>query len=511
MPYSDPETPSRADVLTDAQTGLPNRLHGSVFLEAGWALALRGNGLAVVLMELDRRGEDGSVLQEEAAEHAVQTLGCILADRTRRMDLCARYTGARFLTILPDCPLEQARRYAREVKDSFDDSAFPRGRTKLLVGVSAIKDGMGSPDILLAAAERALYLASEQSRPPPTEPRRARAPVVVVEPPPTQLEALRVLVADDDEATLRATRRILERFGCEVTAVASAREALACITGPEAIDLLVTDIVMPEMSGFTLVDIATRACKDLPVLYMSGYPQEEVYWGGTPGPCSAFMSKPMEIHELRDAVVDLFDLDDGQTPPEKKPQTRGTKSPSAHLEIDGTPDIGVRLEGKILVVDDDQVIVGSLQRLFRRVGYAKPAGITDTRLVLDFVKREHVDLIIPDLYMPEVDGFQLLASLSSIFSAEEYLPILVITGDDSPEVRQRALAAGAMGFLTKPFDPAEAEARVPTCWRPALLRSASPAIGTFWKRWSGSVPPSWPIPGRRYSTGSRVQRSTGTT
>ena len=154
---------------------------------------------------------------------------------------------------------------------------------------------MGSPDILLAAAERALYLASEQSRPPPTEPRRARAPDVVVEPPPTQLEALRVLVADDDEATLRATRRILERFGCEVTAVASAREALSCITGPEAIDLLVTHIVMPEMSGFTLVDIATRARKDLPVLYMSGYPQEEVYWGGTPGPRSAFMSKPMRF------------------------------------------------------------------------------------------------------------------------------------------------------------------------------------------------------------------------
>lgn len=117
VPYSDPETPSRADVLTDAQTGLPNRLHASVFLEAGWALAFSGNGLAVVLMELDRRGEDGSVLQEEAAEHAVQTLGCILADRTRRMDLCARYTGARFLTILPDCPLEQARRYAREVAE----------------------------------------------------------------------------------------------------------------------------------------------------------------------------------------------------------------------------------------------------------------------------------------------------------------------------------------------------------------------------------------------------------
>lgn len=460
VPYSDPKTPSRADVLTDAQTGLPNRLHASVFLEAGWALALRGNGLGVVLMELGRRSENGSLLVEEAAEHAVQTLACVLADRTRRMDLCARYTGARFITVLPDCPLGQARRYARDVKDRFDSSEFPWGRMKLLIGVAAIEDGMGSPDVLLAAADRALYLASEESRQPLVEHIQPSEPVPVAEPPPTQLEALRVLVADDDEATLRATRRLLERFGCEVTAVLSAREALACITGPEAIDLLVTDIVMPEMSGFTLVDIATRVRKDLPVLYMSGYPQEEVYWGGTPGPRSAFMSKPMEIHELRDAVVRLLDLDDGETPSEKKPRTSKKKTWSARVEIDGTPVRGVRLEGKILVVDDDQAVVGSLQRLFRRVGYAKPAGLTDPRLVVDFVRREHVDLIILDLHMPEVDGFQVLALLSSISSSEEYLPILVITGDDSPEVRQRALAAGAMDFLTKPFDPPEAEARV---------------------------------------------------
>ena len=461
VPYSDPQTPSRDDVLTDRQTGLPNRLHSSVFLEAAWALAIRGNGLAVVLLELDRLDKSGAPIERETAEHAVRTLACTLADRTRRMDLCARYSGRRFVAILPDCTTEQALRYADDVRSRFDEMASPLGIAKALVGVASIEDGMGSPDVLLAAADRALHQARQANEPATAGDAQAPPPVPVPEPLPTRLEALRVLLADDDEATLRATRRLLERFGCEVTAVASAREALGRITGPEAIDLLVTDIVMPEMSGFTLVDIAIRARAELPVLYISGYPQEEVYWGGTPGPRSAFLSKPMEMQELRDAVVDLLDLEGTGTSSEPQPgTTRRRGSLSARLEIEQAPDHGVRLEGKILIVDDDQAVVGSLQHLFRRMGYAKPTGITDSRLVVDFLKREQVDLIILDLHMPDVDGFQVPASLGPLVSQEEYLPVLVLTGDDTPEVRQRALAAGAMDFLTKPFDPAEAEARV---------------------------------------------------
>jgi putative two-component system response regulator len=182
-----------------------------VVLETGWALALRGNGLAVVMLELGRHGPSGSLLTPEAAEHAVQTLACILVDRTRRMDLCARFSAGRFIVVL---------------------------------------------------------------------------------------------------------------------------------------------------------------------------------------------------------------------------------------------------------VDDDQSVVGSLQRLFRRVGYAKPAAISDPRLVEEYVRNEHMDLIILDLHMPELDGFQVLVSLAPLLSPEESLPVLILTGDDSPEVRQHALAAGAMDFLTKPFDMAEAEARV---------------------------------------------------
>jgi len=468
VPYSQPQTPSRDDALTDAQTGLPNLVHASVVLETGWALALRGNGLAVVILELGRHGPSDSLLTPEAAEHAVQTLACILVDRTRRMDLCARFSAGRFIVVLLDCPLEQAERFARDIEDRFNASEFPWSKTQIRVGSAAIEDGMGSPDVLIAAADRALHRAGQVDRVHAPAVAERDAPAEAAAPPasqpPTQLEALQVLVADDDEATLRATRRMLERFGCVVTAVSTSREALGRVTGSETIDLLVTDIVMPEMSGFTLVNIATKAREDLPVLYMSGYPQEEVYWGGTPGSRSAFLSKPMEMDELRGAIVGLLGIGEADPVIDGTLLRRGERSSAApaalRLEIDAVRDEGVRLDGKILVVDDDQSVVGSLQRLFRRVGYAKPAGISDPRLVEEYVRNEHVDLIILDLHMPELDGFQVLVSLAPLLSPEEYLPVLILTGDDSPEVRQRALAAGAMDFLTKPFDMAEDEARV---------------------------------------------------
>ena len=62
--------------------------------------------------------------------------------------------------------------------------------------------------------------------------------------------------------------------------------------------------------------------------------------------------------------------------------------------------------------------------------------------------------------------FEVMASLVPLISPEEYLPILVLTGDDGPDARRRALAAGAMDFLTKPFEHFEAEDR----WRTTRWR-----------------------------------------
>jgi DNA-binding response OmpR family regulator len=117
------------------------------------------------------------------------------------------------------------------------------------------------------------------------------------------------------------------------------------------------------------------------------------------------------------------------------------------------------LEERILVVDDDSTRVQTLVKLFRGAGYSA-LGLTDPRKVGEVIHSSRFDLIVLDLDMPEMDGFQVMAELAELIDPEEYLPILVLPGECDVESRNRAVAAGAADFLREPFDAAEAHARV---------------------------------------------------
>jgi adenylate cyclase len=95
--------------------------------------------------------------------------------------------------------------------------------------------------------------------------------------------------------------------------------------------------------------------------------------------------------------------------------------------------------------------------MLRGAGYLSIASTTDSREVCELHRRNHYDLILLDLQMPVMDGFQVMESLKEIES-EGYLPVLVITAQ--PGHKLRALNAGAKDFVTKPFDLAEVLARV---------------------------------------------------
>lgn len=114
---------------------------------------------------------------------------------------------------------------------------------------------------------------------------------------------------------------------------------------------------------------------------------------------------------------------------------------------------------KILVVDDDRVSVNLLEQLLQRHGYTRVMGITDSRMAVETCATFEPDLLLLDLIMPEVDGFAVLDALRSDAS-EDFLPIVVLTGDVSEESKARALDAGAADFLIKPVSQTEALLRI---------------------------------------------------
>ncbi|MBL8717191.1 MAG: response regulator [Myxococcales bacterium] len=118
----------------------------------------------------------------------------------------------------------------------------------------------------------------------------------------------------------------------------------------------------------------------------------------------------------------------------------------------------IRLQAKILIVDDDPANIQVLSRSLGRVGYTRVESTTDPREAVRLVAEQRPDLIVLDLSMPELDGFGVMAKLRE--TGDDLPPILVVTGHQEPAVRRRCLAAGASDFLPRPYDEIEIGLRV---------------------------------------------------
>lgn len=119
----------------------------------------------------------------------------------------------------------------------------------------------------------------------------------------------------------------------------------------------------------------------------------------------------------------------------------------------------LREKSKILVVDDNPVNVALLTEMLGNAGYALVSGITDPTQVRDLHARHHYDLIMLDIRMPQVDGFEVMEQLS-VDDSSGYLSVLVLTAQNDNDTKLRALESGAKDFITKPFHQAEVLHRV---------------------------------------------------
>jgi putative two-component system response regulator len=117
-------------------------------------------------------------------------------------------------------------------------------------------------------------------------------------------------------------------------------------------------------------------------------------------------------------------------------------------------------DARILVVDDERVNVVLLERILEQDGYRNVKSITDPSEAAALYDQFEPDLVLLDLHMPKLDGFAVMKLLEGRIPADTFLPILILTADIRPEIKRRALAAGAKDFVTKPFDRTEVLLRI---------------------------------------------------
>jgi signal transduction histidine kinase len=128
---------------------------------------------------------------------------------------------------------------------------------------------------------------------------------------------------------------------------------------------------------------------------------------------------------------------------------------------------------RVLIVEDDELSSQLLRRMLETAGYLQVRVVNDGREALGAFKGFLPDILLLDLYMPGVGGFDVMKQLEGVLSKETYFPILVLTGDDTSDTKVRALNAGAKDFLTKPLDPPEVIARIRNLLETRFLHIAS--------------------------------------
>jgi len=142
------------------------------------------------------------------------------------------------------------------------------------------------------------------------------------------------------------------------------------------------------------------------------------------------------------------------------------------------PDI---LNASILIVDDQEINVSLLEQMLDESGYTHVSSTMNPREVCALHRKHRYDLILLDLQMPGMDGFQVMEGLKTN-DEDGYLPVLVLTAQPGHKVR--ALQAGARDFISKPFDVVEVRTRIHNMLEVRLLYKA---LGNYSKELERTV------------------------
>ena len=238
-------------------------------------------------------------------------------------------------------------------------------------------------------------------------------------PEPTPRPPRRILVVDDEFNIMRVMRHILESEGYVVLEASSGEEALRTVRD-ERPDLVLLDVLLPDLDGFEVLERLRRDAdtSDVPVVILSILEaKEESFRLGA----QDYFNKPIDRVKLIESVQALLG--------------------------EGNENV------KVLVVDDDAHIQQAITQMLAARNY-QVLGARDGLEAVVRARDARPDLIILDLYMPEMDGFEVIRRLRG-WDETASIPILVLTASDMALDEARALTLGAAHYLNKPFSEHE--------------------------------------------------------
>jgi len=261
-----------------------------------------------------------------------------------------------------------------------------------------------------------------------------------------KLKGLTALIVDDNHANRRILEGVLASWGLRTVASRSGEEALARLAeareAGETFTLVLTDVNMPEMDGFDLVE-RIRQNQELgtvTIMMLTSSGQR-----GDAARCrelgiSAYLTKPIRPSELREAIVRLLAV----------PNRESYSLPLTRHSIREAPRLAtVRL--RVLLAEDNAVNQRLAIRLIEKQGH-QVVVVNDGLEALEVLEHENFDLVLMDVQMPRMDGLEATAAIRRREKERGgHMSIVAMTAHAMKGDRERCLAAGMDGYLAKPL------------------------------------------------------------
>jgi signal transduction histidine kinase/CheY-like chemotaxis protein len=259
------------------------------------------------------------------------------------------------------------------------------------------------------------------------------------------LRGVKVLVVDDNRTNRRILGATLQRWEMLPTSVEDGEQALAelsmALEAGEPYGLILTDMHMPKMDGFTLVERIQQNKNLTAVTIMmltSGSHKGDLARCRELG-LAAYLLKPVRESELREAIVRALggDGQDSDVAPPALSSAQDARDPAAFM--------------RILVAEDNPINQRLAKRLLEKRGHqVLVAG--NGRQALEALKKESFDLVFMDVQMPQMDGVQATAEIRrEEETSGRHIPIIALTANAMKGDREKYLACGMDGYLAKPI------------------------------------------------------------
>jgi signal transduction histidine kinase/DNA-binding response OmpR family regulator len=279
---------------------------------------------------------------------------------------------------------------------------------------------------------------------------------------PVDLRGLRVLVVDDNATNRRILEQLLKSWSMAPTLAAGGRQALACLE-QGAIDLVILDIQMPDMDGFEVAgEIRRRWGQSGPKIVAL----TSVDMGRDATRCreigvDAYLGKPIAASLLLESIQQLFQDVSGQLD-QLQQRLKAASAPPAEAAA-ARPGPGLA----ILLAEDNVVNQMVARRMLEKHGH-RVVVVDNGQQAVDAIMRARAtfDLVLMDVQMPELDGFEATAAIrewqrethrseNAEAPGRERIPIVAMTAHAMAGDRERCLDAGMDGYVSKPFQVEE--------------------------------------------------------